>query len=103
MATKTRIGRLAPEASLPIFVEDPQEYARAVGNASRLYYRELVSALKELSINGILTDTVPTVDLPAGSKTMDGRIIIEDAGAGAYNLVVYLNQTRRRIATGAIF
>lgn len=44
-----------------------------------------------------------TASLPAASAAMDRTVLVEDAGGGAYNLVLYYGGTRRRIATGATF
>jgi hypothetical protein len=44
---------------------------------------------------------VATANLPAAAATMDGRILIEDAGAGNRNLIVYAGGQRFRIDGGA--
>jgi hypothetical protein len=46
---------------------------------------------------------VATASLPAASSTMDGAVIIEDAGAGDRNLIIYGGGQRFRIDGGAAF
>jgi len=48
-------------------------------------------------------EVVLTADLPAASTDMDGRIIIEDGGAGDRNLIVYAGGQRFRIDGGSTF
>lgn len=45
-------------------------------------------------------DVVPTADLPAAGPSEDGRILIEDAGAGDRNLIIYAGGQRFRIDGG---
>ena len=44
---------------------------------------------------------VATASLPAAATDMDGRIVIEFAGAGDVNLVLYYNGQRFRIDGGS--
>jgi hypothetical protein len=46
---------------------------------------------------------VATASLPAAAAAQDGRVLIEDAGAGDRNLVVYAGGQRFRIDGGATF
>ena len=46
---------------------------------------------------------IPTADLPAANTQAEGRIIIEDAGAGDRNLIIYAEGQRFRIDGGAAF
>jgi hypothetical protein len=48
-------------------------------------------------------DVVATASLPAAGSSMDGAILIEDAGAGNRNLIVYAGGERFRIDGGAAF
>ena len=48
-----------------------------------------------------VSPVVATASLPAASAAMDGRILIEDAGAGNRNLIVYAGAQRFRIDGGA--
>jgi hypothetical protein len=48
-------------------------------------------------------DVVPTASLPAPGASQDGRILIEDAGAGDRNLIIYAGGQRFRIDGGAAF
>lgn len=41
-------------------------------------------------------DVVPTASLPSGGSAQDGKVLIEDAGAGVFNLVLYANGSRFR-------
>ena len=52
---------------------------------------------------GIDVDVVATGSLPAAGAANDGRIIIEDAGAGDRNLIIYGGGQRFRIDGGAPF
>lgn len=46
-------------------------------------------------------DVVPTAELPAAAAAMDGVALIEDAGAGDRNLIVYAGGQRFRFDGGA--
>jgi len=46
---------------------------------------------------------VATADLPVGGAAMDGRILIEDGGAGDRNVIVYAGGQRFRIDGGTAF
>lgn len=48
-------------------------------------------------------DVVATASLPAAGATMNGVVLIEDAGAGDRNLIVYAGGERFRIDGGATF
>jgi hypothetical protein len=48
-------------------------------------------------------DVVATGSLPAGATAMNGVVLIEDAGAGDRNLIVYAGGERFRIDGGAAF
>lgn len=51
----------------------------------------------------IINQIVATASLPAASASMDGRIIIEDAGSGDQNLIIYSGGQRFRIDGAAPF
>ena len=44
---------------------------------------------------------VLTANLPAASEAMNGRILIEDAGSGDINLILYAHGERYRINGGS--
>ena len=46
---------------------------------------------------------VATANLPAAGASMDGAVLIEDAGAGDRNLIIYAGGERFRIDGGAAF
>lgn len=52
---------------------------------------------------GIIHDVVATGSLPAAGAGMNGRVLIEDAGAGNRNLIIYAGGERFRIDGGAAF
>jgi hypothetical protein len=52
---------------------------------------------------GVLQPVVPTANLPPGGPQDDGKILIEDAGNGDRNLVIYAGGQRFRIGGGAAF
>ena len=54
-----------------------------------------------VAIKKLKTDVIATASLPVAGATMDGRIVIEDAGAGNRNLIVYAGGQRFRIDGGA--
>jgi hypothetical protein len=49
------------------------------------------------------TRVVATADLPAASSDMNGSVLIEDAGAGDRNIIIYAGAQRFRIDGGAAF
>lgn len=49
------------------------------------------------------TEVVLTADLPAAGADQNGRVLIEDAGAGDRNLIIYAGGQRFRIDGGAPF
>jgi hypothetical protein len=51
----------------------------------------------------IFSDVVATGALPAAAAARDGTILIEDAGAGDRNLIIYAGGERFRIDGGAAF
>lgn len=51
----------------------------------------------------VQADVVATASLPAAGTSQNGRILIEDAGAGDRNLVIYAGGQRFRIDGGAAF
>ena len=51
----------------------------------------------------IYTQVIATASLPAAGSTMNGAIIIEDAGAGDRNLIIYAGAQRFRIDGGTAF
>ena len=53
------------------------------------------------AISGIRVDVVLTADLPSAGASVDGLILIEDAGAGDVNLIIYARGERHRIDGGA--
>jgi hypothetical protein len=52
---------------------------------------------------GHQVDVVATASLPAASAAMDGRVLIEDAGAGDRNVVIYVAGQRFRLDGGTAF
>ncbi len=56
-----------------------------------------------ISTNRIEEHVVATANLPAAATAMDGRMLIEDAGAGNRNLIIYAGAQRFRIDGGANF
>ena len=48
-------------------------------------------------------DVIATASLPAAHADQDGRVVIEDAGAGDRNVIVYAGAQRFRIDGGAAF
>lgn len=55
------------------------------------------------SLPRIDVGVIPTASLPAAGAGQDGRLLIEDAGTGDRNLVVYAGGQRFRIDGGASF
>ena len=55
------------------------------------------------TIAGVLTPVVSTANLEPASPANDGKIVIEDAGAGNRNLIIYAGGQRFRITGGASF
>jgi len=53
------------------------------------------------TIGFLATDVVLTASLPAAATAQDGRILIEDGGAGNRNLIIYAGGERFRIDGGA--
>lgn len=51
----------------------------------------------------IINPVIATASLPAAGATNDGLVVIEDAGAGDRNLIVYAGGQRFRIDGGAPF
>jgi hypothetical protein len=56
---------------------------------------------RAVASGGVDTRIVATASLPAASATMNGHILIEDAGAGDRNLIIYAGGERFRIDGGA--
>ncbi len=59
--------------------------------------------LTDLSPGGVKVDVVATGSLPAANALLNGRVLVENAGGGAANLIVYANNSRFRIAGGVAF
>lgn len=53
------------------------------------------------TVNKLKTNVIATASLPVAGSTNDGKIIIEDAGAGNRNLIIYAGGERFRIDGGA--
>lgn len=51
----------------------------------------------------ITNQTITTASLPAAGAAMDGRIVLEDGGAGDGNLIIYVAGQRYRINGGTAF
>jgi len=49
------------------------------------------------------TTVIATASLPAAGSAQDGRVVIEDVGAGDRNLILYAGGQRFRIDGGAAF
>jgi hypothetical protein len=56
-----------------------------------------------LNLKSAKVDVIATASLPAAGSTQDGRLVIEDNGAGDRNLIVYAGGQRFRIDGGAAF
>jgi hypothetical protein len=54
-------------------------------------------------VNGLKVDVVATGSLPAAGASMDGRVLIENVGAGDRNLIIYAGGERFRLDGGATF
>lgn len=48
-------------------------------------------------------EVVATANLPAAGANQNGKIVVEDAGAGDRNLIIYAGGERFRIDGGATF
>jgi hypothetical protein len=70
-------------------------------------YRASANILKTddrfVAVGGVDTRVVATASLPAAGASMDGHVLIEDAGAGDRNLILYAGGQRFRIDGGAAF
>jgi len=62
--------------------------------------REFGHAINKL-IDG--PPVVLTADLPAASPTLDGMVVVENAGGATRNLIFYAGGNRYRIAGGTAF
>lgn len=56
-----------------------------------------------MTIAPFLLQPVPTANLPAAGASNDGLVVIEDAGAGNRNLIIYAGGQRFRIDGGSAF
>lgn len=63
----------------------------------------LIGASTNPSYNILNVEVVATADLPAAGASQNGRVLIENAGAGDRNLIIYSNGERFRIDGGAAF
>jgi hypothetical protein len=54
-------------------------------------------------LGGLKVDVIATASLPAAGTVQNGRVLIEDAGAGDRNLILYAGGQRFRIDGGAPF
>jgi hypothetical protein len=80
----------------------------AVPQGPLLYLRRLVgleagSPERWQVVDGIRVDVVATADLPAAGTAQDGRVVIENVGAGDRNLIIYGGGQRFRIDGGVAF
>lgn len=103
---------------------DAQSYKRGqdveIGDTQRLIVRDAVTGERcrltvesgqviVRDLDGVqvsfaaVAPVVATADLPAADVSQDGRIVIEDAGTGDRNLVIYAGGERFRIDGGAAF
>lgn len=103
---------------------DAQSYKRGqdveIGDTQRLIIRDAVTGeryrltiesgqVTVRDLDGVqvsfaaVAPVVATADLPAADVSQDGRIVIEDAGTGDRNLVIYAGGERFRIDGGAAF
>ena len=66
-----------------------------------------VNTLREMghAINKLIDGppVVLTADLPAPSPTLDGMVVVENAGGATRNLIFYAGGNRYRIAGGTAF
>ena len=58
------------------------------------------SKISQISVNGIVAKVFATASLPIGDTSMDGTILIEDAGVGDRNFIIYAGGQRFRIDGG---
>lgn len=80
------IGRLENERQLKAWIEN-----------------ELTNEIETLARQPMRVAVIATADLPAAGDDQDGRLVIEDAGAGDRNLIVYAGGERFRIDGGSPF
>jgi PIN domain nuclease of toxin-antitoxin system len=80
------IGRLENERELKSWIEN-----------------ELTNDIEALARQPVQVAVIATASLPAAGEDQDGRLVIEDAGAGDRNLIVYAGGQRFRIDGGAAF
>ena len=69
------------------------------------YLRREIQTIRDeinLAFQGA-TMVVATASLPAAGTAQDGRVLIEDHGAGDRNLVIYAGGQRFRVDGGASF
>lgn len=74
------------------------------GSVPSYLHREMVKIRDEMNIalSGF-HPVVATASLPAAGVAQDGRVIIEDNGAGDRNIIIYAGGQRFRIDGGAAF
>ena len=61
----------------------------------------IMSDTNGTTVYSLKVDVIATGSLPTGAAVQDGRIVIEDAGAGNRNLILYAGGERFRIDGGA--
>lgn len=87
----------APPPLEEIDTEDPG--LKATQDALRALYTYLDLLRQELEKS--VVDVLVTANLPAAAASQDGKLVIEDVGAGDRNLVLYGGGQRFRVDGGA--
>lgn len=64
---------------------------------------ELTDPIEAVARQPVRLPVIATANLPAAGADQDGRVVIEDAGAGDRNLVFYAEGERFRVDGGAPF
>lgn len=72
-----------------------------VGDIGMRAYQRSTGTQRNININKLSIDVIATASLPAAAASENGRIIIEDNGAGDRNLFIYAGGQRFRIDGGA--
>ena len=74
-----------------------------LGDIGMAAFRRSTGVARNIYVTRLVTDIIATANLPAAGASEDGRIIIEDNGAGDRNLIIYAGSQRFRIDGGSAF
>lgn len=74
-----------------------------LGDIGMAAFRRSTGIARNIYVTRLVTDVIATANLPAAGVSEDGRVIIEDAGAGDRNLIIYAGSQRFRIDGGVPF